>query len=313
MRTSAWSVRWTPARPPSSAVAAALVALALCLLAGAPVLADSEGPLEATFESDGVTLHYYTIGQGDPLVLLHGFTATAEANWFLPGIAAELAEHHRVVAIDHRGHGKSGKPHDPAQYGAQMVRDVVNLLDHLEIEKADVAGYSMGAFITLKLLTVAPERVDSAVLGGAGWSGEQGLPGLEELAASLESGQGLTPLLRTLTPADAPPMTDEQIQFMNQMVLASNDPKALAAVARGMAGLVATRDQVAAIDVPVLAVIGSRDPLKAGVDALQQVLPAVQVVVLDGADHMTATMDPNHAAKFSQAMLEFFAAVPAAP
>src|SRR6185503_733917 len=79
---------------------------------------------------------------------------------------------YRVVAMDCRGHGQSGKPHDPGQYGLEMVRDVVRLLDHMQITRAHIVGYSMGGSIATQLLVKHPDRLRTVTLLGAGWAGE---------------------------------------------------------------------------------------------------------------------------------------------
>ena len=114
------------------------------------------------FESDGVRLHYTDEGAGEPVILIHGFATNADLNWRVPGITQALAEDYRAIALDVRGHGLSDKPHGVDQYGTKMVNDVIRLMDHLEIEKAHVVGYSMGGFITLKLITMYPDRIISA-------------------------------------------------------------------------------------------------------------------------------------------------------
>ncbi|MEM6702571.1 MAG: alpha/beta hydrolase [Acidobacteriota bacterium] len=282
------------------------VTLGLCVaLSFASVLPalDSE---ESTFVSDGAKIRYIEAGQGEPVVLIHGFTASAEANWVLPGIYNKLGEDFRVIAIDNRGHGKSDKPHDAGEYGDKMVNDVVALLDHLELEKAHVVGYSMGGLITMRLLALAPERVLSATVGGAGWR-PPGVedPLMETLAKSLESGQGAGPLIEALNPVGAEPPTQEQIAMANQMILAQNDPKALAAVIRGMANLGVERDTLEKNSVPTLALIGSLDPLKEGVDAMDGVMKELTVQVIDGADHMTALMSPQYSQAMADAIRDF--------
>jgi pimeloyl-ACP methyl ester carboxylesterase len=281
-------------RTPVAAILAVATTLALATLAvAAPALAgDPLAPGEHTFDAAGVELRYVVAGQGQPVVLLHGFTASVESNWRAPGIFDRLAEGFQVIALDQRGHGKSGRPHDPAAYGDEMVRDVVRLLDHVGLAKAHVVGYSMGGFVTLKLAATAPERLLSAVMGGAGWQPPSANePLMEAIAASLENGEGIAPLLDALTPAGQT-MTAEQKAFANQMVLASNDPAALAAVARGIGALGVPESALAAIDVPMLAVVGSLDPLSAGVDALAQRRPELVVRRIEGADHMTAVGSP---------------------
>ena len=251
-------------------------------------------PKSQFFDSDGVKIHYVMAGEGEPVILIHGFTASAVLNWQQPGVFDALADDYQVVALDNRGHGVSGKPREAEKYGVEMVRDVLRLMDHLEIERAHVVGYSMGGFITNKLISLHPERVISATLGGAGWTREndERMSFLEILATSLEEGRGIGPLVTQLNPEGQPAPTEQQIQAMNQMLLLTNDPKALAAVARGMSKLAVPEEAVRQNEVPVLAIIGEVDPLKAGVDALEEVMPALQVVVIEGADHMNAFRHP---------------------
>ena len=172
----------------------------------------------------------------------------------------------------------------------QMVKDVINLLDHLGIEKAHVSGYSMGGFITTKLLTTYPDRVLKAIPGGAGWSLEDaaGAELQNELAESLESGKGLAPLARALTPEGQAPPSEQELETMNKMLMSSNDPMALAAVIRGMADLEVPEEALRKNNVPTLYLIGKIDPLKASVDALDGIMSNAEIIVLPKKDHMTA-------------------------
>lgn len=252
-------------------------------------------PKAESFDSNGVKIQYIVAGEGEPVILIHGFTASAMMNWQQPGVFDALAKNYKVVALDNRGHGRSGKPHEPEKYGLEMVEDVVRLMDHLGIERAHIVGYSMGGFITGKLVTTHPERVITATLGGAGWTkkDDERMKLISELATSLEEGKGIGPLFRHLTPPGDPQPTDEQIAGMNQMVLLMNDPKALAAVARGMANLEVPEQALRDNKVPLLALIGDRDPLKDGVDLMEPVAANLKVVVIEGADHMSAFSRPE--------------------
>ncbi|MBX3411512.1 MAG: alpha/beta hydrolase [Pirellulales bacterium] len=252
-------------------------------------------PKSASFDSDGVKIQYITAGEGEPVILIHGFTASAMLNWQQSGVFDALARHYRVIALDNRGHGRSGKPHEPAKYGLEMVEDIVRLMDHLGIDRAHLVGYSMGGFITGKLVTTYPERVLTATLGGAGWTkkDDERMKLINELATSLEEGKGIGPLIRHLTPPGDPQPTEEQIAGMNQMILILNDPLALAAVARGMGDLEVAEQSLRDNKVPLLALIGDRDPLKDGVDRMEPVTANLKVVVLEGADHMSAFSQPE--------------------
>ena len=258
------------------------------------------------FDAEGVRIRYVTEGEGEPVLLIHGFSVNVEMQWYQSGIFRELTKQYRVIALDNRGHGKSDKPHDPQAYGLEMVKDVVRLLDHLEIRKAHVVGYSMGGFITSKLIATHPERVLTATLGGAGWSleGDEMAKLLDELADSLEKDRSVAPLLARLTPEGRPQPTEEQIRFLDQMMMAFNDPDALAAVARSLMQLAVEEKSLRANRVPTLALIGEVDPLKEGVDAMQGVMSNLKVVVIEEADHMTA---PGNG-KFIDSLSEFLAA-----
>lgn len=138
--------------------------ITLVVLAGA-VFAE-EKPKEAFMTaSDGVKIHYYVMGKGTPVMLIHGYTGSAWGNWFANGIAPALAKNHMVVALDCRNHGKSDKP---VLNGPGRADDVIELMDHLKIQKAHFHGYSMGGGIVGQLLTKIPDRMISAGFGGSG-------------------------------------------------------------------------------------------------------------------------------------------------
>jgi pimeloyl-ACP methyl ester carboxylesterase len=120
------------------------------------VPATAQEPAHAFFNaSDGVRIHYMTLGnEGSWVVLVHGYTDSAERMWFRTGIAAALAPNHRVVALDNRNHGQSDAP-EPN--GSGRAEDVLELMDHLGIERAHIHGYSMGGGITGQLMTMIPD------------------------------------------------------------------------------------------------------------------------------------------------------------
>src|SRR4030095_6332155 len=120
------------------------IGLCLLMMAG-PIFADSKPSEDYMTTSDGVKIHYYVLGKGTPVILIHGYTGTAWGNWFSNGIAQALAKNHMVVALDCRNHGKSDKP---VANGPGKAEDVVELMDHLKIKKAHIHGYSMGGGIT---------------------------------------------------------------------------------------------------------------------------------------------------------------------
>lgn len=116
--------------------------------------------------SDGTKIHYMQLGEkGSHVVLVHGYTGNAYGNWYANGIMQALAKNHRVMALDCRNHGRSDKP-QPG--GPGQASDVIELMDHLAIDKAHIHGYSMGGGITAQLLASHPERFITAGFGGSG-------------------------------------------------------------------------------------------------------------------------------------------------
>jgi pimeloyl-ACP methyl ester carboxylesterase len=247
------------------------------------------------FTSNGVKIRYTEQGKGEPVLLIHGFGVDLDIQWALPGIIKALAKDHRVIAYDNRGHGKSGKPHDPKKYGQEMVEDAVRLLDHLKIKKAHVVGYSMGAMIAGRLLVTHPDRLRTVTLGGAGPSLKEvnKQKFLEQLAESLEQGKGIGPLIDALTPPGKPRPSADQVKTFSKFFMERNDAKALAAVARGMAGLAVSDAELKANRVPTLALIGADDPLKKGVDAVRGRMSDLKIVVMPDADHISAFTKPE--------------------
>src|SRR5271155_3785007 len=129
-------------------------------------------PIFSTF--DGLSLHFEIVGEGSPVVLLHGFASSYEVNWRRPGVVRVLLEAgHQVIGLNARGHEGSDAPHDPRAYSnGAMVNDVVALFDHLSLSQSDVVGYSMGA-LTAFAFAQRDRRVRRLVLGGIGGYAER--------------------------------------------------------------------------------------------------------------------------------------------
>ncbi|HOC70545.1 MAG TPA: alpha/beta fold hydrolase [Candidatus Hydrogenedentes bacterium] len=244
------------------------------------------GPEGEYFDSAGVRIHYIDEGQGVPVVLVHGFMNPAHLQWGRTGRIEALAKDYRVIALDNRGHGRSGKPHDPGQYGVQMAEDVVRLLDHLHIDKAHIIGYSMGGFITLKLAVLHPERLLSAAACGAGWlqPTEENREFGETVARAIETRTGFGPLLRRLGLPDRP-MTFWEKAVLHLVFNFYHDPKALAAVSRASSQITLTEAELRANTVPVLTIIGGKDGLLPEAEALAAVMANHRLVVLEGKNH----------------------------
>ena len=269
------------------------VVLGLVLIFGgllAVALHSLLGPEGNYFNSGGVRIHYTDEGRGEPVILVHGFANPANLQWRRTGRIEALSKDYRVIALDNRGHGRSGKPHDPEQYGIQMAEDLVRLLDHLDIEKAHIVGYSMGGFITLKMVTSHPDRVLSAAACGAGWlqSTEENREFGETVARAIENRSGFGPLQKRLGLPDRP-MTFWEKMGMNLALTFFHDPQALAAVSRGSVQLSLTEAELRANTVPVLTIIGSEDGLLPEAQALAATMANHQLVVLEGKNHNTTS------------------------
>ncbi|HLJ96329.1 MAG TPA: alpha/beta hydrolase [Gemmataceae bacterium] len=282
-----------------------VVASVAWLLLLAPTVLRAE---ECYFDSGGVKIHYVVEGKGEPVLLVHGFAANIYFQWGMPGILKTLAKDYQVIAMDCRGHGQSGKPHDPRMYGMEVVEDLVRLLDHLKIRKAHVVGYSLGAFITLKLITTHPDRLLSATLGGGGWTKTIDTHFQDELAESLEQGKGIRPLLLMLNPPGRPKPTEEQLRLASLLLAAVNDIKALVAATRGLrAVFTISAEDLQRCKVPTLSIIGDLDPFQKGVDDLKGELRDFKVIVIPGADHMNTFWRPE----FLRGVKEFLRTHPA--
>ncbi|HKU91956.1 MAG TPA: alpha/beta fold hydrolase [Sphingomicrobium sp.] len=122
--------------------------------------------------SDGVDLAYHELGEGRPVILLHGLFSDADMNWIKFGHAARIAAAgFRVIMPDLRAHGLSGKPHGPEHYPKGILaRDLRELIAHLELMEFDLGGFSLGARTTVEGVGegLRPRR---AILGGAGLEG----------------------------------------------------------------------------------------------------------------------------------------------
>jgi pimeloyl-ACP methyl ester carboxylesterase len=251
-----------------------------------------------TFSSfDGTSIAYDSRGDGDPVVLVHGFAANGDINWVQPGVVdAVVASGRRAIWLDCRGHGASGKPHDPAAYAdGAMARDVSALLDHLGIDPFDLVGYSMGSAISIRLALREP-RVRSVVLGGAGAGGPR---------AVRPASDGRSPVLDGLTADDPASIGNETgRQFRAFAESTGADLRALAAVVRARQ----SDGDPSGIAVPTLVLIGADDHLVgSGPELAAQIRGARCVTV--GGDHLSAVAKPE----FRRAIIDFLdeVAVPA--
>lgn len=230
------------------------------------------------FESfDGTRLAYEVDGDGDPVVLLHGFASDSYINWIRSGVVDALtAAGFRTIALDQRGHGTSDKPHDPAAYaGDAMPRDAIGLLDHLELGPCAVVGFSMGAWITLAV-AAADDRVTAAVCGGIGGNMAGGRADRSaKIADALE--------------AEDKSSIDDAFgrSFRDFADLTRADRTALAALQR------ADRDRatLGSVEIPLLFVCGDNDPLAGSPHDLAERFADARAAVVGGT-HLNVVNNP---------------------
>lgn len=248
-----------------------------------------------TFNSNVVSIHYEVHGEGQPIVLVHGFASSFARNWRGPGWVEFLTWHgYQVIGLDVRGHGASEKLYDPQAYDSEpFSTDVLRLLDHLHIAQADLMGYSMGCGIVLYLAAFHGARVRKVIVGGIG-DALLGAPSAVQpdvVAAALES--------------DDPASITDPVARLFRLFAArnGNDLKALAAVMRRPREHGNT-EAFRQLPQPVLIVLGSKDHIAGSAAQLAHTIPHAQLVVIPDRDHMTTVGD----ARYKEAVLKFLTA-----
>lgn len=223
---------------------------------------------------DGIDIHYEIAGRGARTILLqHGFTDAGSA-WYENGWVERLGARFRLVLVDARGHGQSGKPRDPRAYAmGERVADLVEVLDVEGVERACYAGYSMGGRIGFELAAAAPDRIAAAALGGAHPFAQslaplrQGVSGtLEAWIDRVEAASG-----GFLSPAGRARLAGNDVDALRACV-ADDRPD------RG--------ELLTGLRLPVLLFVGAADPLRPEVERAARSLVHGRLVIVPGLDHL---------------------------
>jgi len=248
-----------------------------------------------SFSRGEVEIAFLDEGEGDPIVLVHGFASTKEVNWVYPGWVSTLTRAgRRVIAVDNRGHGASTKLYDPADYhSAIMAEDVRALLDHLNLPRADVMGYSLGGRITALLAIAHPQHLRAAILGGIGIHLVEG--------AGLP--QGIALALEAPTRADVTDAVGRTFRAFAEQT--HSDLRALAACIRGSRQSLSV-DELGRLTMPVLVAAGSDDLIAGSPEKLAALIPEGESLIISGRDHMLAVGDKV----FKAGVLDFLARRP---
>jgi pimeloyl-ACP methyl ester carboxylesterase len=243
-----------------------------------------------SFIHKGIEIAYLDEGKGEPVVLIHGFASNKEVNWVVPGWFSTLVgAGRRAIALDNRGHGQSTKLYKPADYhSSRMAGDVVALMHHLGLKRADIFGYSMGARIAAYLALEHPARVRALVLGGLG--------------SNLVTGAGLYPGIAEALEAPSLEEVSDVVGYLFRSFAEQtmSDLRALAACMRGSRQTLAP-EQLAKIRVSVLVAVGTNDPIAGSARGLAELIPGAQALDIPGRDHMLAVGDQL----FKRAVLDF--------
>jgi pimeloyl-ACP methyl ester carboxylesterase len=236
-----------------------------------------------SFNSHGVSLAYDDLAPAGPaertVVLVHGFASNRLEAWRRTGwYAAFQSRGMRVIALDLRGHGESGKPHGVEDYGREILaRDVIGLMDHLELGRVDLFGYSMGAHTSLSVALQAPDRLSNLILGGIG----------ERLLAPRDPARRGS-LAQAMLADDPEAIEDRMARGFRQFAeLQGEDREALAAFSQAHSPAF-DRDAMAALPMPVLVVAGVADAAAGDPAGLASLFPYGQAVSVPGCDHFSA-------------------------
>jgi pimeloyl-ACP methyl ester carboxylesterase len=237
----------------------------------------------ASFTSDGVQIAYDDLtppgGAERTVVLVHGFVSNRNEGWKRTGWYTAFERRHiRVIALDQRGHGESAKLYEPDAYAREkMASDVLALMDHLDVRRADLFGYSMGTRTALAAAIAAPERVSNLVLGGVG---DKMLEPAPAVVGTPMADALLTDDISTITE----PMMKSFRQFADEQ---GEDRQALAAMTQ-RPSTPFDHDALAGISMPVLVVAGVGDTLAGDPEGLARAFRHGHAVTVPGCDHFSA-------------------------
>lgn len=248
------------------------------------------------FENGGLRLAFLDEGEPDApaVLLLHGFASSVRVNWVEPGWVETLrGAGYRVLAFDHRGHGESGKPRDPASYAPErMVGDARALLAARSVETAALFGYSMGARVAAFAALDSPRLFPALIFGGLGDGLVRGVGDWDPIAAALLA----------VTIDD---VADERGRMFRAFAdRTRSDRQALAACIMTSRKEL-TEVEVARIRQPTLIGIGTKDDIAGSAEELARMMPNASVFAIRGRDHMLAVGDRT----FKAEVLRFLAAV----
>ncbi len=236
---------------------------------------------------DGVQIAVHELGQGRPLLMLHGLFSHAEMNWIKFGHAEKLAQAgFQVIMPDFRAHGQSDAPHDPAAYPQDvLLSDILALIDHLAFDDFDIAGFSLGARTAAKLLCngIRPRR---AILAGMGWEGLQGW------------GKRRQFFIDAIHMRDTVKRTDPHFMAVQFFKSQKIDPVSALLLLNSFGSM--EPEQLIGLDLPIAVICGVDDDDNGSAPMLAEKLADARYIEIAGT-HMSSVTEPA----LSDAMLNF--------
>ena len=243
--------------------------------------------------SDGVELAYHEVGEGGPVILMHGLFSDAQMNWIKFGHADRIArEGFRVIMPDLRAHGASGKPHEADKYPPDvLVRDLKELISYLGLGEFDLGGFSLGARTTIDAVGngVTPRR---AVLAGTG---------MDVLTNWERRCRFFVDAIDRFDSASRGDPHWLSIQFMRTMKI---DLEAARLLLQGLGDHPEPAKALASFTMPTLVVCGDQDDDNGSARELAKALPNARYQEIPGT-HMSSVTKPE----LGEAIAEFLAAV----
>lgn len=239
---------------------------------------------------DGAELVWYELGEGRPVLLLHGLFSDADTNWIRFGHAAEIADRgFRAIMPDLRAHGRSAKPHDQSSYPPDiLVHDGLALIRHLGLQDYDLGGYSLGGRTAARMVIMgaAPRRL---IISGMG------------LRGMLDTGKRAEHFQRILTGLGTHERGSPEWLAEAFLKTTKGDPKALLPLLGSFVD--STEDELRRITVPTLILSGVEDGDNGPANELADLLADGRFVEVPG-NHMSAVTKPE----LGRAIADFLAA-----
>ena len=257
---------------------------------------------------NGIKIYYEEQGRGEPLLLINGLAFPMDL-WFAQ--IEELSKDFRVIALDNRGIGRSDKP-DEVYSMELMASDAVGLLRSLGIQKANVAGLSMGGFISQEIALSYPEMVNRLILVATGMGGPRSLalgkPFWDRVASAIAGKKPWEVYRIDLTLMTAPDFVEQHPEILDKAVeLRMENPQPLHAFVRQYtaAGFFDSNQRVHKIDQPTLIVLGRNDPIFpiALAEDFRQKMPRAKLVIYENCGH---AIHLEKADQLSRDIREFF-------